>query len=264
MKQLLILILVITVAASSEAFAQAAATQTVKLPVARRLYDEGVDAADKGQWSIAYDRFKASYELVPRIHTLFNLACAQSQTGRLVEATENYRRFLRDASTGSHPDLRAQATSQLELIERQLAHLTIDVGNLDPGDTIAVDEVELPAAVLHQSLPMNPGPHVARIQRGSQVIASRAITLASGAAESVRIELPVKPVVLDAPVKPPVAAPAAPDQPRPLPPLPRPAERSPGRSWLRSPWLWSGVAVVVAGTAGGAYLLTRRDGVVIH
>jgi hypothetical protein len=262
MKQLLI-VLVIGLAFPSEAHAQGASTQTVKLPVARRLYDEGVDAADKGQWSIAYDRFKASYELVPRIHTLFNLACAQSQTGRLVEATENYRKFLRDASTGSHADLRAQASSQLELIERQLAHLTIDVGNLESGDTIAVDEVEFPQAVLHQSIPMNPGPHVARIQRGSQVIASRAITLSSGAAESVRIELPAKPVTLDLPPRPPVMSGAL-DQPRPLPAPPRPAEHPASRSWLRSPWLWSGVAVVVGGSAAGAYLLTRRDGVVIH
>jgi hypothetical protein len=263
MKQLLLL-LVIGLAVPSEALAQGTSTQTVKLPVARRLYDEGVDAADKGQWSIAHDRFKASYELVPRMHTLFNLACAQSQTGRLVEATENYRKFLRDANTGSHADLRAQATSQLELIERQLAHLTIDVGNLDSGDTIAVDEVELPPAVLHQSIPMNPGPHVARIQRGSQVIASRAITLASGAAESVRIELPARPVILDVPPRAPSVMSGPPAQPRPSPPPPQPAERSPGRSWLRSPWLWSGVAVVVGGSAAGAYLLTRRDGVVIH
>lgn len=263
MKQLLFL-LVIGLAGSSEALAQGASSQTVKLPVARRLYDEGVDAADKGQWSIAYDRFKASYELVPRMHTLFNLACAQSQTGRLVEATENYRRFLRDSSTGSHADLRAQAASQLELVERQLAQLTIDVSNLEPGDTIAIDDVELPPAVLRQIIPMNPGPHVARIQRGSQVIASRPITLTSGAAESVRIELPVKPVILDVPVKPPAVVPVAPDRPRPLPPLPPSVERSSSRSWLRSPWLWSSVAVVVAGGAAGGYLLTRRDGVVIH
>lgn len=263
MKHLLFL-LVIALASSSEALAQSASSQTVKLPVARRLYDEGVDAADKGQWSIAYDRFKASYELVPRMHTLFNLACAQSQTGRLVEASENYRRFLRDTSTGTPAELRAQATNQLELLERQLAHLTIDVSNLEPGDAIAIDDIDLPPAVLHQAIPINPGPHVTRIQRGSQVIASRAITLSSGATESVRIELPTKPVILDAPMKPPAAVRDAATQPRPLPPLPPPPSRSSSRSWLRSPWLWSSVAVVLAGGATGAYLYTRRDGIVIH
>lgn len=261
MKQLLVLLIV--VAGSSEASAQAASSQTVKLPVARRLYDEGVDAADKGQWSIAHDRFKASYELVPRMHTLFNLACAQSQTGRLVEATESYRKFLREASA-THPDLRAQATTQLELVERQLAHVTIDVANLERDDAIALDDIELPAAALRQAIPINPGPHVTRIQRGSQVIASRAITLTSGASESVRIELPPRPAVLDVPVKPPATVPDAPDRPRSLPPLPPPGERSSSRSWLRSPWLWSGVVVVIAGGAAGGYLLTRPEGVVIH
>ena len=45
------------------------------------------------------------------------------------------------------------------------------------------------------------------------VIVSRAVTLSSGVAESVRIELPTKPVILDAPVKPPAAVPDAPPQP---------------------------------------------------
>src|ERR1043165_9999568 len=123
--KLLLLLWVMGLAAYSEALAQTASNQTVKLPVARRVYDEGVDAADKGQWSIAYDRFKASYELVPRMHTLFNLACAQSQTGRLVEASENYRRFLRDPST-TPAELRTQATRQVELLHPPPAHLTAD------------------------------------------------------------------------------------------------------------------------------------------
>ena len=95
-----------------------------KLPIARKLYDEGVDAVNKGRWSTAYDKFKASYELVPRPITLFNLAGAQSQTGRLVEAGESYRRFLRDTSDGRFNDLRTDAIGSLDApgTLRELAH----------------------------------------------------------------------------------------------------------------------------------------------
>src|SRR4051812_35437288 len=100
MKQLL-LIAALTIAAAGTARAEPAdTTLAAKLPIARRLYDEGVDAVGKTRWSIALDRFKASYELAPRAQTLFTLAYAQGQTGRLVEASENYRRFLRETADG--------------------------------------------------------------------------------------------------------------------------------------------------------------------
>src|SRR5262245_12068057 len=129
MKHLLVIAMLALVPAS--ALAQSVdPNSAAKLPIARKLYDEGVDAVNKGRWSTAYDKFKASYELVPRPSTLFNLAGAQSQTGRLVEASESYRRFLRDTSDGRFNDMRESATSQLEALDKQIAQVTIDVGHL--------------------------------------------------------------------------------------------------------------------------------------
>jgi hypothetical protein len=258
MKQLLLTVVVLVVATGGVCAESAESTSAPKVTLARRLYDEGVDAVDKGQWSLAYDRFRASYELAPRVLTLFNLAGAQGQTGRLVEANENYRKFLRDTGDGRYPQLRIDATNQLELLGKQIAQLTLEITNLGPSDVIAIDDVEFPQAALHEAIPMNPGNHVARIQRGTAVLATRTVTLAAGAAEAVHIELPVKPadLTIHQPDPPIVTAPAAP---------PKPVDHPSDRAWLRSPWLWSGVAVVVAGTATGAYLLTRSpDGVRVY
>jgi hypothetical protein len=258
MKQLL-LIVAITIAGTSGAHAQPADGGTAaKLPLARRFYEEGVDAIGKARWSNALDRFKASYELAPRVLTLFNLAYAQAQTGRLVEATESYRRFLRETTDGRYPELRPVATSQLELLDKQIAQVTIDVTNLDDGDVVAIDDLELPRAALREAIPMNPGAHVARVQRGARVIATRTLALAAGAPEAVRIELPVKPPDLE------VHHSADPPAVTALPPGPVRVDHGPSHAWLRSPWLWSGVAIVVAGTATGAYLMTRPDGVTVH
>lgn len=258
MKQLL-LIVAITIAAAGGARAQPAeSTSTAKLPLARRLYDEGVDAVGKGHWSIAFDRFKASYELAPRVLTLFNLAGAQGQTGRLIEAAESYRRFLGETADGRYPEFRTVATNQLELLDKQIAQVVLDVTNIESGDVIAIDEIEFPHVALREGIPMNPGPHVARVQRGAKVIATRTLTLAAGAAESVRIELPAK--QLDLEVHPPAEPPAA------IVPVAAPmrVDHGPRHTWLRSPWLWSGMAVVIAGSAAGAYLFTRPDGVVVR
>jgi len=114
-----LLVIAVLALAPASALAQSAdPSSAAKLPLARKLYDEGVDAVNKGRWSTAYDRFKTSYELAPRPLTLFNLAGAQSQTGRLVEASESYRRFLRDTADGRFNDLRADATSQLEALDK--------------------------------------------------------------------------------------------------------------------------------------------------
>lgn len=250
------LIVAITIAAAGAAHAEPAdSTLAARLQIARRLYDEGLEAAGKSRYSVAVDRFKASYEIAPRVQTLYNLASAQGQTGRLVEAAENYRRFLRETGDGRFADLRVTATEQIELLEKQIPQATLEVAGLEPSDVIAVDELELPHGALREALPMNPGPHTARIQRGTQVLTTRAFTLSAGAAEQIHIDLP-RPVDLQ--LHPPAETPRA----TPPPPAPRPVEH--GHPWLRSPWLWSAVAVVAVGSAAGAYLFTRPDGTVIH
>lgn len=258
MKQLFLIAVFLTTAVDYSSAQPAESTSAAKLPLARRLYEEGMAATEEGRWSIAFDRFKASHELAPRAQTLFNLAGAQSHTGRLVEAAESYRAFLRETADGRFSEFRPAAIEHLEALDRQIVQVTLDVTNLEAGDVIAIDEIEFPHGVLRAPIPLNPGSHVARVRRGASVIASRTLTLAAGATESIRFELPAKPIDLTLrrpPASPAVSSAAA----TPSRPAPRP-----GRAWLRSPWLWSGVAVVVAGTAGGAYLLTRPDGVVIH
>lgn len=255
MKQLF-LILVTLLASTSLALAQPTdSASAAKVPVARRMYEEGVDAVNKGRWSIAHDRFKASYDLAPRVLTLFNLAGAQAQTGRLVEAAESYRRFLRETTDGRYPELRTDATTQLDTLEKQVAQVTLDIANIDTADVIAIDDIEFPHAALREPLPMNPGPHVARVRRGDVMIATKPITLGPGAAESIRIELPTK--SLDLAIH---SNPAAPTTVVGTTAEPKPVDHGSHRGGvLRSPWFWGGVAVVVAGAAVGAYMFTRSD-----
>jgi hypothetical protein len=256
MKQVLSIVVVLVVTASGVRAQPADSTTAPKVTLARRLYDKGVEAVGKGQWSLAHDQFKASYELAPRVLTLFNLAGAQGQTGRLVEAIENYRKFLRDTDDGRYPGYRTDATNQLELLGKQIAQLTLELTNLEPSDVIAIDEIEFPQVAVHEAIPMNPGTHVARIQRGTAMLASRTIALTAGAADTVHIDLPVR--------SPDLMIHNTPDLPIATSPAPpRPADHGSSHSWLRSRWLWSGVAVVVAGTATGAYLFTRPGGVIV-
>ncbi|HEU4729315.1 MAG TPA: hypothetical protein VFT22_15545 [Kofleriaceae bacterium] len=222
-----------------------------KVQIARKLYDEGVEAASKGQWSLAYDKFKSSYELQARSATLFNLASAQAQTGRLVEASESYRRFLRETDS-RYADSRADATSQLDSIEKQIARLTLQITNLEQGDVVTVDDIEFPQSVLREPIPMNPGAHVVVVRRGSSMLVTRQITLATGAAESMQIDVQAK---VDLTLHPADGASqttgtggvAVRDEPEVK------------RSVLRSPWLWSAAAIVIVGSVTATYFLTRGN-----
>jgi hypothetical protein len=223
-----------------------------KIPVARRLYEEGVDAVNQGRWSTAHDKFKASYELSPRVLTLFNLAGAQVQTKRYVEAAESYRRFLRETADGRYTELRAEAVEALAELEKQIAHLTLVVTNLDASDTVAIDDVPYPRAALGEPFPMNPGSHVAVVRRDGATLAEKSITLSPGVAETVtltvekRTDLRVRSVDGEAGL---TGTDFSTNK----------KDKEKGGSVLRSPWFWTAAAVVVAGAATGAYFMTRPD-----
>lgn len=175
-------IALVTLAAASRALAQTP-PDGPKVALARQLYNEGREAADRGQWGVAYERFKASYELAPRAVTLYSLSEAMGQTGRLVEASEGYRRFLRETSDGGNVqtrELRDVARSEIERLDKQVARLVLEIVNADPDDAIEVDDTEYPHAVLQQPLPANPGSHVVRIRRGGIALATRTVKLAPG------------------------------------------------------------------------------------
>ncbi len=231
-------------------------TTASKVTLARRLYDEGVEAATKTRWSIAHERFKASYELSPRILTLFNLAGAQRETNRFVESSESYRRFMRETSDGRYPELRSEATIALEQIEKQIAQLTIIISNVQAGDAISIDDIEFPRTALGEPFPMNPGAHVVAVRRSGAPLASKSVTLAPGVAETVKLELAAgAPKVADLTVR---NDPGSSVVSTRAPFDDRSAKRSSG-GVLRSPWFWTGAVVVVAGGLTAAYLLTRPD-----
>jgi hypothetical protein len=234
-------------------------TSLAKVSVARRLYDEGIAAGDKKEWPLAYDRFKASYDLSARPLTLYNLAVAQGHTNRPVEAAESYRKFLHDTSDGRYPELRTTAQGQLDVVARQAAQVTLDIAGLEPTDTVTIDDTEFPTSVLHEAIPLDPGTHVAVVHRRGAALATQSISLTAGASEPVKIDLPA-----------PVAAPAAPIDlkvhaaeglgPPPASVLDsHPAPPPERHSVWRSPWLWSGVAMVVAGSVTAGILLARSN-----
>src|SRR5262249_51516370 len=96
----------------------AAALDAAAEPRAEALKQEGLEAARQKNWEPARQRFEASYALDPRPLTLYNLAAAQENTGKLLAARTSYRTFLdTSAAAGERDRFRAIARDKLANLE---------------------------------------------------------------------------------------------------------------------------------------------------
>lgn len=183
----------VTFVASASAQCEAEPTPPDNLrSVARQHYARGVEASTDGRWEEARDAFQRAFDVAAFAQIVYNLAAAQAHSGQIVEAAENYRRFLRRCQSEQLPDLREDAQQLLQTLVPHIGHLTIRVNNLaDAVDRLTLDGVELASAVLDTELPVNPGTHTLRVLRTGEELAAREFQVAEG--ESSTVELSVDP-----------------------------------------------------------------------
>lgn len=212
-----------------------AQTSSSDVRLANDLYKSGHEKVKAGDWQGAREAFARAYALYPQPVILVNLAGAEVQTGRLVQATEHYRQFLKNTS-GLDPNEVEIARKSMATVEARLAHLKVTVANTRASDIIELDGHPLPTAALDVDYPVDPGKHVARVMRNGAEETRSEVTLAE--AESRQIRLVAKAITAElAPFTP--ATQAGADD-----------KRSKG-SIFSSPWFWiaSGVVVIGAATA---------------
>lgn len=202
--------------------------------LAREQFRLGLDAVRAGDWESARAAFQRSLDLAPRPVTVLNLAGALAQTGRLVEAAELYRRYLREAEADETRQ-RADATRALEALERRVARLRVHVEGSAAEDAVLLDGEVLPPAALEVEMPVDPGRRVLALRRGGEIIAERAVTLRDGRTQEVTLRAP---------------APRGDTAPRAVGPTADDGSEGGAGSLLESPWFWvaSGAGLAVAVT----------------
>ncbi len=158
--------------------------------LARRLVAEGIEAAKSNDWATARDQFQKAYDIKPVPQTLYNLAAAQEKTGLLVEADRSYRLYLRETEVGGNAQFRKLASQRRAELVRRIAHVTINVENLGPDDTLLVNEKEISTAVVGESIPVNPGWNKLLVRRDGADVAGQNVQLAEGASQVVALAAP--------------------------------------------------------------------------
>lgn len=182
---------------------------------ARTLATEGIDLYGEARFAEALDRLQRAQALFDApIHLLY-IARAQSQLGKLVEATETYRRLIRVELTADTPvavrEAVESADAELDGVVARIAAVRIDVVPQGEADlTLRIDGVAVSPAVIGVDRPMNPGRHRFEARAPDGRAASVELELGEAAREFVQLELGAGPT--------PSMPPRAPRQEPSLPP----------------------------------------------
>lgn len=188
---------------------------------ARRLSEEALEHFRAERWQEALAGFDEAQKLleVPTLAT-FSARCLV-KLGRLVEASERYRRaiaFVVDPSltpTQQEGQRASQSEAQAEraaLLPR-IPTLTVETDRA-PGsaDEVRLDGVAIPRGQLGVARLVDPGKHRVSLVRGGREIDGQDVTLAEGATQKARLAVGTPPP--EPPVGPPPApSPVAPARP---------------------------------------------------
>jgi hypothetical protein len=178
---------------------EAPAPDAVEL--ARRLFREGVEAAEAGRWDEARLRFTRVLSIRSAPLVRFNLALACRNAGHLIEAVEHYRQFALDPSSAADRPRMAAAAQEIEAISQRIARLQVVVSGDDPQGFM-LDGRPQSIALLGQEIPVDPGNHVVVVEGRAGDRQSREGTLFEGTRTQVAIALtPTAPDPVTAPVR---------------------------------------------------------------
>lgn len=209
--------------------------------LARTLFEEGVSAADHGDWVGAADRFGRAYTLKPTPGIAFNWASALIRTGKLVQAQELLLAIGRDPH--ADPSLKEESSSLLTTVTPRMARLRVHVAAPYPESQVEVDGSDWPRAAWDVASPIDPGIHAVLLKRGVVEHARMEVKLGEGDTRDVAFDAQKteQPALAPTPDTPPVRTDTS-------------ARRPLYKTW----WLWTAVGgLIVGGVVIGA--LAARD-----
>jgi hypothetical protein len=220
-----------------------------ELEAARALGVAGVKLADAGDCRGAIDKLEKARELYAAPSIVARLGECKLEVGRLVDGVADLERVAGEPLAADAPrafvEAQARARTALEAALLRLPRLTVEV--IAPSSqtpSVTIDGKPLPARALGAPQRVDPGAHAIVASATGFATATREVTLAEGARETVTLELDP----LDA--QPPPAAGATPAAGSVTPPRSRTA------AWIV---LGVGAAGIAAGAALGAVAMQRKN-----
>lgn len=229
-------------------------------------FKEGRELLARGALVEACQRFRLSYELLPRNGTLLNLAVCLEQSGDLAGAFRRFEEGLAAAISDGRRDRQELARRHIEELRPKLAWLSFNVGGSEATATLKVEVDGTAWPTPDQSRVLEPGEHVVVASAPGHEAVKLTVLMSAG--KSRVVDIPPLPVAQPDP------APAA-TATVVLAPAPVPSTRAstiavavpPADTATRSPWRrpatlafvgGGAVSLVVGSIAGARAILDGR------
>jgi hypothetical protein len=208
---------------------------------AARLFQEGREAMNAGDYARACERFTASESADPHVGTLINLAQCEEALVKTAASRQYWQQALDLARATVDPRI-AYIEQQLARIDARVARLTVRLAPTAPPDTVARrDGVDFAAASFGVALPVEAGKHTLTVLARGHEPREYALEIREGERSEILVEpgalLPERTTGVD-------------DRPAPTPPSPPPAGEP---QTLRTVAYVAGAAGLVGLAVGGTY-----------
>jgi hypothetical protein len=185
-RSLLRLVAIAAMATPCLAHAQAPASRPSSVE-ARERFERGLHLFDAGEDAGALAEFKRAYDLSASVVALYNMGLVYAQMGRAVEATEVLDRVLAAAPGSLSPERLTLARRRRDEQAARVAQVALSA-SVD-GAAIEVDGVEVAKSPLAGPLHVTSGAHVIGAVASGFEPSRKAITIAGGETQSLRLEL---------------------------------------------------------------------------
>jgi hypothetical protein len=212
-----------------------------ELTAARELFAQGVKLEEAHDWGAALERFRAvaAVKKTPAVH--FHLGLCLENTGKLVEALDNFQRASDGAATDSTPDgalIATKSKKHLAELSERIPRLTLRADPPLADLRVSIDGVDVEMTVASKGIPLDPGKHVIAATAEGHLPYETKIELFEKA--------PPREMILALAVDPDAKKPARMDPPKVA------TERG------RGPWPWVVGAVSLASFAGAGVMYGLR------
>ena len=186
--------LAIIVTAASTAWGQSAADKAT----ARQLATQGIQFYQQGKHAEALDLLQRAEQLYDAPVHLIYIARTQAALGKLVEASETYRRLVRTDLPAGAPqafkDAVSDAQKELQQLEPKVPSLRIDVSPADiKGLQLKIDGEILSSVVIGINRPTNPGKHTVEAAAANYDTATASVELSASGKQTVTLQMRPRP-----------------------------------------------------------------------
>ncbi len=160
---------------------------------AEALYKTARDLLAKGDWDGACPKFDASMQLDPAASTLINVAKCRDHEGKLAASWAELKRaiVLNQETQGEErkKTLGELIDKALAELEPRLPKLNLTISPRPEGLTVLRDGVPIPLAMLDESIPLDPGAHMVKVEAPGYVSVERSVTAEAGRTAALDITL---------------------------------------------------------------------------